>query len=78
MPNPFPNPTNNVGHQYPEFLFTFQYCTAVLGEGELQENFEQDALFHKGTQKHKILRLLSSILQLYTISIAVLPQTLTL
>ena len=42
--NPFPHPTNNVGRVYPEFFSEFQLCIG-WGEGELQENFEKDALF---------------------------------
>ena len=42
--NPSPHPTNNVGHVYPEFFSEFQLCIG-WGEGELQENFEKDALF---------------------------------
>ena len=32
------------------FFFEFQLCVG-WGEGELQENFEKDALFHEGTEK---------------------------
>ena len=42
--NPSPHPTNNVGRVYPEFFSEFQLCIG-WGEGELQENFEKDALF---------------------------------
>ena len=41
---PLPHPTNNVGRVYPEFFSEFQLCI-VWGKGELQENFEKDALF---------------------------------
>ena len=47
------------------FRVSILHCSVGGGEGggggELQENFEQDALFDKGTQKHKILRFLSRI-----------------
>ena len=42
--NPSPHPTNNVGRVYPEFFCEFQLCIG-WGEGELQENFQKDALF---------------------------------
>ena len=39
-----PHPTKNVGLVYPDFFSEFQFCIG-WGEGELQENFEKDALF---------------------------------
>ena len=46
-----PSPTNNVGRAYPECFF-FRVSTLYrVGEGELQENFEKDALFYEGIQK---------------------------
>ena len=42
--NPSPHPTNNVERVYPEFFSEFQLCIG-WGEGEVQENFENDALF---------------------------------
>ena len=48
--NPSPHLTNNVGRVYPAFFFEFQLCVG-WGEGELQENFEKDALFHEGIEK---------------------------
>ena len=47
--NPYPHPTNYVGRVYPEFFSEFQLCIG-WGEGELQENFEKDALF-RGNRK---------------------------
>ena len=63
MPEPLPQrwtPVSKIS-----FRVSILHCS-VGGEGgegggELQENFEQDALFDKGTQKHKILRLLFRI-----------------
>ena len=45
--NPSPHPTNNFGRVYEEFFSEFQFCVG-LGEGEMQENFEKDALFYGG------------------------------
>ena len=42
--NPSPHLTNNVGRVYPDLFSEFQFCIG-WGEGELQENFEKDALF---------------------------------
>ena len=39
-----------VGRVYPEFFSEFQLCIG-WGEGELQENFENAALFKEGTEK---------------------------
>ena len=51
MLSPSPFRTNNVGRVHPEFFFSeFHYCVGWQ-EGELQENFEKDALFNKGTQR---------------------------
>ena len=47
-PNPSPHPTNNVGRVYLEFLTLYR-----VGKGELQENFEKDALIYEGTQKDR-------------------------
>ena len=50
---PSPHPTNKVGLVYPEFFFWVSTLYRV-GEGEVQENFENDALFKEGTEKwHK-------------------------
>ena len=45
--NPSPHPTNNVGRVYPEFFSEIQLCIGLyrVGEGELQQNFENDAVF---------------------------------
>ena len=45
IPWPSPHPTNNIGPMFPEFFRQSQLCIG-WGEGELQENFEKDALFH--------------------------------
>ena len=45
IPWPSPHPTNNIGPMSPEFFPQFQLCIG-WGEGELQENFEKDVLFH--------------------------------
>ena len=50
-PSLFPQPTNNVGLVYPEFFFLWVSTLYRVGEGKLRENFENDALFHEGTQK---------------------------
>ena len=50
-PNLSPQPTNNVGLVYPEFFFLWVSTLYRVGEGKLRENFENDALFHEGTQK---------------------------
>ena len=42
--NPSLHPTNNFGRVYEEFFSEFQFCVG-WGEGEMQENFEKDALF---------------------------------
>ena len=47
---PSPHPTYNVGRVYPEFFSEFQLCIG-WGEGELQENFEKDALLYEGSEK---------------------------
>ena len=38
------HPTNNVEHMYPEFFRGLNFVWGG-GKGELQENFEKDALF---------------------------------
>ena len=46
-PNPSSHPIyTEVGCVYPVIVFLYR-----LGEGELQENFEKDALLYEGTQK---------------------------
>ena len=48
-PSPTPHPTNKVGRciqNFPEF----QLCLG-WGKGELQDNYEKDALFCESTQK---------------------------
>ena len=54
MPNPYPHPTNNVGHVSAciQNFSEFQHCIG-WGEGELQKNFGKDAqrVFYKGFQK---------------------------
>ena len=55
-PNLSPHPTNDVGHVHPEF-FLVSTLYGVKGEvgggGEMQENFEKEALFHEGTQNDR-------------------------
>ena len=48
--NTSPHPTNNVGRVYPEFFPSFNFVYGG-GGGELQENFEEDALFYEETGK---------------------------
>ena len=49
--NPSPHPTNNVGRVYPDFFRVSTLYRVGGGEGELQENFEKDALLLEGTEK---------------------------
>ena len=50
MSNPSPHPTNKAGRLYPEFFSEFQLCIGQR-ERELQENFENNAMFYDETQK---------------------------
>ena len=47
-PNPSPHSTNNVECMFPDFCSGFQ-CHVEWGE--LQENFEKEALFYEVSQK---------------------------
>ena len=57
MPNPSPHPTSWIC--VVRILSEFQICIG-WGEGELQENFENDALFYKGT--YKLQKIMSTAL----------------
>ena len=52
---PLPSPTNNVGHVHPEFFLSLNFVWGWGGRGrrEMQENFEKEALFDKGTQNDR-------------------------
>ena len=50
LPSSPPPPPNNVGLVYPIFFLRVSIFYRV-GEGELRENFEKDALFYEGTHK---------------------------
>ena len=47
---PLPSPHKQCWTCVSSIFFEFQLCVG-WGEGELQENFEKDALFHEGTEK---------------------------
>ena len=56
-PNPSPQTPNNVGLMYPNFFLRVSTLYRV-GEGELRENFENDALFYEGT--HKLWKIMNT------------------